>query len=69
MVKKVTVDEKTLISNCLILKRQGFAENVFPRERVKHLFFVTFNIIMRHIFPENIFPENFIEIPKVVQKI
>ena len=33
------------------------------RERVKHRFFVTFNIIIGHVF------ENLIEIPQVVQKI
>ena len=39
----------------------GFSKNVSSKERV---FFVTFNIIISHIFPEN-----FIEIPQVVQKI
>ena len=42
----------------------GFLGNVFSKERVKPCFFVTFNIILRHIFPEN-----FIEFPQVVQKI
>ena len=42
----------------------GFSKNVSSKERVKPCFFVTFNIIIRHIFPEN-----FIEIPRVVQKI
>ena len=49
------------IHNCflersLTLKRLG--------EGVKPWFFVTFNIILKHIFPEN-----FIEFPQVVQKI
>ena len=35
-----------------------------PKERVKLWFFVTFNIILK-----NIFPENFIEIPRVVKKL
>ena len=42
----------------------GFSKTVSSKERVKHCFFVTFNIIIRHVFPEN-----FIEIPQVVQKI
>ena len=42
----------------------GFFENVSSEEGLKPRFFVTFNIIIRHIFPEN-----FIEIPQVVQKI
>ena len=42
----------------------GFSKNVFSKERVKPCFFVTFNIIISHTFPEN-----FIEIPQVVQKI
>ena len=40
-----------------------FSKIVSSKERVKPLFFVTFNIIIRHIFPEN-----FIEIPQVIQK-
>ena len=42
----------------------GFLKKVSSRERVIPWFFVTFNIIISHIFPEN-----FIEIPQVVQKI
>ena len=38
--------------------------NSSSRERVKTWFFVTFNIIIGHIFPEN-----FIKIPQVLQKI
>ena len=40
------------------------SKNVPSKERVKPWFFVTFNIIISHIFPENL-----IEIPQVVQKI
>ena len=39
----------------------GFSKNVSSTERIKPLFFVTFNIIIRHIFPEI-----FIEIAQVV---
>ena len=42
----------------------GFLKNVSSKERVKPWFFVTFNILLKHIFPEN-----FIEFPEVVQKI
>ena len=42
----------------------GFSKNVSSEERVKRWFFVTFNTILRHIFPENA-----IEFPQVVQKI
>ena len=42
----------------------GFSKNVSSKERVKPWFFATFDIIIRHVFPEN-----FIEIPQVVQKI
>ena len=42
----------------------GFSENVSSKERVKPWFFVTFSVILRHIFPEN-----FIEFSLVVQKI
>ena len=42
----------------------GFSKIVFSRGRVKPCFFVTFNVIIRLIFPEN-----FIKIPQVVQKI
>ena len=41
-----------------------FLKNVSSKERVKSWFFVTFNIIQSHIFPEN-----FVEIPQVVQKL
>ena len=41
-----------------------FFTNVSPKKRLKPYLFVTFNIIISHIFPEN-----FIEIPQVVQKI
>ena len=41
----------------------GFSKNVSSKERVKSCFFVTFNIITSHIFPEN-----FVETPQVVQK-
>ena len=40
-----------------------FSKNISSKERVKSCFFVTFNIIISHIFPENL-----IEIPQVVQK-
>ena len=45
--------------NYKIFKR----ERERQREREKHCFFVTFNIIISHVF------ENLIEIPQVVQKI
>ena len=41
-----------------------FPRNVSSKERVKPWLFVTFDIILRHIFPEN-----FIEFPEVAQKI
>ena len=41
-----------------------FSKNISSKERVKPCFFVTFNIISKHIFPEN-----FMEFPQVVQKI
>ena len=41
----------------------SFSKNVSSKERVKPWFFVTFNIIISHIFPEN-----FIEFPQVFQK-
>ena len=40
------------------------SKNVSSSERVKPWFFVTFNIILKRIFPES-----FIEFPRVVQKI
>ena len=42
----------------------GFSKIVSSKERLKPWFFATFNIILKHIFPEN-----FIELPQVVQKI
>ena len=42
----------------------GFSKNVYSKERTKPWFFMIFNIILRHIFPED-----FIEFPQVVQKI
>ena len=42
----------------------GFSKHVSSNERAKCWFFVTFNNILRHIFPENL-----IEFPQVVQKI
>ena len=42
----------------------GFSKIVSSKQKVKPWFFVTFKIIIRHIFPEN-----FIEIPQVVQKL
>ena len=44
----------------------GFLKNVSSVERVASIegFFVTFNTILKHIFPEN-----FIEFPQFVQKI
>ena len=42
----------------------GFFKNVSSIERVEPWFFVTFNIILKHIFPES-----FIEFPQVVRKI
>ena len=42
----------------------GFSKNLFSKERVKPWFFVTFNIIISYIFPEN-----FIETPQVVQNL
>ena len=42
----------------------GFSKNVSSSERTKSWFFVTFNIILRHMFPEK-----FIEFPHAVQKI
>ena len=41
-----------------------FLENVSSVEKVEPWFFVTFNIILKHIFAEN-----FIKFPHVVQKI
>ena len=41
-----------------------FLKTAFSNEKVKPWFFVTFNIIINHIFPENS-----IEIPQVIQRI
>ena len=41
-----------------------FSKNVSPKDRVEPWLFVTFNIILKDIFPEN-----FIEFLQVVQKI
>ena len=52
----------------LTLERENspcdFSKNASFKERMKTCFFVTFNIILSHIFPEN-----YIEFPQVVQKI
>ena len=40
------------------------ADRQTDRQRQRPCFFVTFNIIISHVFPEN-----FIEIPQVVQKM
>ena len=40
----------------------GFSKNISSKERVELWFFVTFNIIIIHIFPEN-----FTQIPQVFQ--
>ena len=42
----------------------GFSKNISYRERMKLCLFVTFNIIIIHIFPDN-----FIEAPKAFQKV
>ena len=42
----------------------GFSKNVSSKDRVEPWLFVTFNIILKHIFPEN-----FIEFLQIVQKI
>ena len=59
---------------CLTLKRlgsvnltpplRGFLKNVSSKQKVKPWFFVTFNIFISHIFPEN-----YIEIPQSIQKL
>ena len=48
----------------LTLLPLGFSKNTVSIERLKLCFFVTFNIIVSHIFPENL-----IEITQVVVKI
>ena len=47
--------------NLALLPPCGFLKNVSSKEMVKPWFFVTSNIIIRHIFSEN-----FIEIPQVL---
>ena len=42
----------------------GFTKNITSNQKVKPWFFVTFDIIIIHIFPDS-----FIEIPEIVQKI
>ena len=42
----------------------SFSKHVFSKERLKHWFPVTFNIITSYVFNEN-----FVEIPQLVQKI
>ena len=36
-----------------LISRCGFSKNVFSKERVNLCFFVTFNVIVSHIFHEN----------------
>ena len=60
---------KCVLEDGLIFKRLGgspcgFSKKVSSVQSMKPWFFVTFNIIISHIFPEN-----FIEIPQVVKKI
>ena len=68
---------RTPLDNCLTLKRLrgrggsiwspspcGFLNIVSSTDKLKLWFFLTFNIILKHIFPES-----FIEFPQVVQKI
>ena len=57
---------RTPLDDCLTLTPPpcGFSKIVSSEETLKPWFFVTFNIILKHIFPEN-----FIEFPQVVQKI
>ena len=43
---------------------RGFLKNVSSKQKVKPWFFVTFNIFISHIFPEN-----YIEIPQSIQKL
>ena len=61
-------------ANCVLTLKQlggvsiwpfcGFTKNVFFGERMESWFFMTFNIII-----SDIIPENFIEIPQLVRKI
>ena len=72
IVRRLKLKIACLSANALIISYHlfltpsplRFFRNVFSRERLKLWFFVTFNIIIGYIFPEN-----FIEIPQVVQKI
>ena len=58
--------EKIYVGVSFLIKLQtsGLQQNVSYKDRMKPYFFVTFNIIISHIFSEN-----FIEIPQVVLKI
>ena len=64
--------KKKINWSCLTLKRlerlnlyqSDFSKNVSSKEKVKPCFLVTFDIIIKQIFPENV-----IEIPHVVQNI
>ena len=47
-----------------LIWRCSFSKNVFSRERVNLCFFVTFNVIVSHIFHENL-----IEVSPVIWKI
>ena len=60
-LKEVSTNPKKAGLVNLIPPPCGFSKAAFSRERVKPWFFVTFNIIIRHIFPEN-----FIEFSQVV---
>ena len=72
--KKYKQETEELIHENLTLKQLGegvnlsplcgFSKNLSSKENVKPWFFVTINIILKYIFPEN-----FIEFPLVVQKI
>ena len=58
------INSKTAGEGVNLTPSCGFSKNVSSKGRVKPWFFVTFNIIIRHVFPEN-----FIEISLVVQKL
>ena len=71
MIKDEYVKDELVVHKCLCCNKNfwffekcGFLKNVSSKERVKPWFFATFNIISKHIFPENS-----IEFPQVVQKI
>ena len=53
-----------ILSLTLINPLCDFSKDVSSKQRVQPYFFVTFNIIISHIFPEN-----FIGIPQVAQKV